>query len=255
MGQSATSAFGAIRLVAACLTCLALPPSVRAQADDASAPKILPQDTWTFRNTVEKRGTFRQTRWATTVVRASATSMAIESKEVDSTLPPTERLSGADWSRSRSVNGHQTVVNQPLKFPLVVGKDWTIDYTEKDPNRQHSSEHIQTKYTVVGPDDVTVPAGTFHAVKIEADGEWEATVAPAVSNVSGSRIDAAGATTVMQTNKIKPTGASGHLYKAFWYVPAVKKWVKSVEEYYDANGVRNERWSEELESYKVGKAS
>jgi hypothetical protein len=34
-------------------------------------------------------------------------------------------------------------------------------------------------------------------------------------------------------------------------VPAVKRWVKSVEEYYDANGKRSARETEELESYKV----
>jgi hypothetical protein len=30
----------------------------------------------------------------------------------------------------------------------------------------------------------------------------------------------------------------------------VKRWVKSVEEYYSSGGVRNERYSEELESFK-----
>jgi hypothetical protein len=34
-------------------------------------------------------------------------------------------------------------------------------------------------------------------------------------------------------------------------VPKVKRWVKSVEEYYGANGVRNERYTSELETYKV----
>jgi hypothetical protein len=34
-------------------------------------------------------------------------------------------------------------------------------------------------------------------------------------------------------------------------VPAVKRWVKSVEEYYDSNDTRTSRFAEELESYKV----
>jgi hypothetical protein len=48
---------------------------------------------------------------------------------------------------------------------------------------------------------------------------------------------------------------SGRLYKAFWYVPEVKRWVKSVEEYYSSGGVRNERYTQELESFKPGDGS
>jgi hypothetical protein len=43
---------------------------------------------------------------------------------------------------------------------------------------------------------------------------------------------------------------TGRTYKAFWYVPEIGRWVKSVEEYYGSNGVRNERYTAELESYK-----
>jgi hypothetical protein len=39
--------------------------------------------------------------------------------------------------------------------------------------------------------------------------------------------------------------------KAFWYVPEVKRWVRSVEEYYGNGGVRNESYTGELESFKV----
>jgi hypothetical protein len=34
-------------------------------------------------------------------------------------------------------------------------------------------------------------------------------------------------------------------------VPEVKRWVKSVEEYYGSGGVRNERYTGELESFKL----
>jgi hypothetical protein len=44
---------------------------------------------------------------------------------------------------------------------------------------------------------------------------------------------------------------SGRTYKAFWYVPEVRRWVKSVEEYYGSGGVRNERYTAELESFKL----
>ena len=166
-------------------------------------------------------------------------------------MPPVEHIAGADWSRSRSVNGQQTIINQPLSFPLADGKSWIVDYTEAELNRLHSSEHFKTTYTVVGAEDVTVPAGTFHAIKIEAEGEWTATMAAAQSNLTGTRTDATGATTVTQSNKVQPKTFSGRLYKAFWYVPSVKRWAKSLEEYFDANGVRSERAVEELESFKM----
>jgi hypothetical protein len=35
------------------------------------------------------------------------------------------------------------------------------------------------------------------------------------------------------------------------YVPEVRRWVKSVEEYYGNGGVRNERYTGELESLKL----
>ena len=34
-------------------------------------------------------------------------------------------------------------------------------------------------------------------------------------------------------------------------MPTVKRWVKSVEEYYSAGGVRSERHTDEMEAYKV----
>lgn len=185
------------------------------------------------------------------MVRAGEASILLSQRPAGSTLPPKEQMVGADWSRMRSVNGHETVVNRPLNFPLRTGRTWTVNYTENNPNRQHSSEHWKFQYRVIGWEDVTVGATTYHAVKIEADGEWQATLAPAVAAVSGSRVDGQGTTSTVQTNRVVPQTFSGRGYKAFWYVPAVKRWVRSVEELYDPNGTRIERSSEELESYKV----
>jgi hypothetical protein len=225
--------------------------TAQAEAQSVGAPRISENDSWTYQHTVENKAGWHQVHVETTVLRAGATSIEISSKQVGSTMPPSEQLTGPDWIRFRSVNGHETVVNKPLSFPLSTGKSWEIEYTEDHPNRQHTSEHTQTNYKVTGWEDVTVPAGTFHAIKIEADGQWSAAIAPAVGAVSGSRVDAQGATTVVQTGRTIPATISGRTYKAFWYVPAVKKWVKVVEEYYDPNGTRNERFMDELESYKV----
>jgi hypothetical protein len=57
-------------------------------------------------------------------------------------------------------------------------------------------------------------------------------------------------TMVTHAQKTTTTQVTGRLYKAFWYVPEIGRWVKSVEEYYGSNGVRNERYTSELESFK-----
>ena len=52
---------------------------------------------------------------------------------------------------------------------------------------------------------------------------------PACHNANGSTI-------VMQSHNNGTAEGTGKTYMAFWYVPAVGRWVKSVEEFYDANG-------------------
>jgi hypothetical protein len=220
-----------------------------AQAQSVSAPHIQPNDSWTYQDTVENKSGWHQTRLESTVEHAGPAGIARTIKETGSTMPPKEQLTGLDWSRS--VNGQQTVVNRPLAFPLSIGKSWTVEYTEDRPNRQVATERRKSVYKVTGWEDVTVPAGTFHALKIEADGDWTATTAPAATAAAGSRIDALGTTTVVQTGRPVATTASGRAYKAFWYVPAAKKWVKFVEEYYDTNGTRSERFISELMSFRT----
>ena len=220
-------------------------------AQDADRPMVGPQDNWVYRHTLENKAGWHQTRTEMTVVRAGSSGILIASKDVGAPSAPTEMLVGTDWSRLRNVNGKEVVVARPFSFPLAMGKSWDVDYTELNPNRQHSSERFASKYLVVGFEDVTVPAGTFRAIKIEADGHWTAEIAPAASAVSATRLDQQGATAVVQTTKTSAQSATGRIYKAYWYVPEVKRYVKAVEEYFAANGVRNERYTDELEAYKV----
>jgi hypothetical protein len=42
-----------------------------------------------------------------------------------------------------------------------VGRTWQVDYTEKQPNSFYRSERFHHDYSVVGWEDVTVPAGTL----------------------------------------------------------------------------------------------
>jgi hypothetical protein len=163
---------------------------------------------------------------------------------------PDESLVGPDWSKFKSIKDEETVVSQPLKFPLTVGKSWDLKFTEDRPNNFLKSLQTNLKYTVVGWEEVVVPAGKFKAVKIEATGKWKSEIEPQVSSPAGAQ-SAQGAAAAPQTTKPRPTSSTGRLYKAYWYVPVTKIYVKSVEESFLSSGKLHTRHTLELESYKV----
>ena len=223
-----------------------------ALAQDAPRPATTAGDSWTYRNTKELGPTgWTQTRDDITVTRVTSTSIYYTTHEAGSSQPLRDVIAGADWSRVRNVNGKETVVNQPLAFPLVAGKTWTIEYREEHPNKAHHFEEWKSTYTVVGIEKVTVPAGTFDAIKVEAEGHWRAEMEPSSTVIQGAQTSANATSMQTEARKVTAEPIEGRTYKALWYVPEQRRWVKSVEEYYSGNGVRNERYTAELESSKL----
>jgi hypothetical protein len=223
-----------------------------AHAQTADQPTLQAGDSWVYTDTVEtgQQGFSRKDELIT-VERVDSTDVLVSTKQDGSNQAPVESMTGLDWSRSRDINGKQEVVNRPFDFPLREGKKWTVDYTELHPNRQHSSESFHSDYVVTGWEDIQVPAGKFRALKVEAEGQWTAVLAPAAIAGSQAIATPGAVTTVTQAQHVGSRTASGRLYKAFWYVPAEKRFVKSVEEYYDSKGVRFQRFTSELSSSKV----
>ncbi|TES75991.1 hypothetical protein E2P84_15835 [Burkholderia cepacia] len=237
------------KILTALSLCAALPGVALAQS--IAAPTLKPGDTWTYINTVEiGPNGWRQSRDEVTVQRTTPGHIYIETRQSGTTQAPHELIVDADWSRARSVNGTETVVNRPFAFPLTVGKTWAISYAETNPNPQHASEAYDTHYKVVGRDTITVQGGKFDAIKIEAEGTWKAQNAPGQSITSGLSRTVNGSTILMQSHNNGTAEQTGKTYKAFWYVPAVGRWVKSVEEYYDSNSMRTARYTNELVSYR-----
>jgi len=221
-------------------------------AQSVNAPKLTAGDTWTYRVTTEKGPSgWNESRDEITVSRVTSSSIYYTSKPSGSTQPPKESFAGLDWSRARDVNGKETVVNKPFAFPLSAGKSWEVEYGEQHPTKTHASEQWNHKYTVVGFETVEVPAGKFNALKVEAEGHWTAEPELTQTVVQGAESNANGVSMMTQTQKTRPEPVTGRTYKAFWYAPDVKRWVKSVEEYYSSGGVRTERYSQELESFKL----
>jgi hypothetical protein len=224
-------------------------------AQTAPAPTLQPDDTWTYRRTTEttQNNVWRQIHFEGSIVRNSGSTVLIRNREVDSPNPPREILINSDWSTFRSLAGKETVVHRPYAFPLTLGKTWDLEFTDDHPNnKNHKSETRKLKYRVVDWEDIEVPAGKFKALKIEADGVWTGEIAPkVVANVT-TQAGEQGTTAAAQTTKVTAETVTGRLYQAYWYVPEVKREVKSVEENYDTSGVRSARFTNELESFKVG---
>jgi hypothetical protein len=243
MGQWSKGAPLALVLIAA--------PALAAP-DTAGPPAVREKDAWAYVETYERPpGVWRQTHSELSVVHVMDDAIAISTHQVGDSATPQERMLGRDWSRFRSIGGKEVVVNRPVAFPLDVGKSWDLQYLDDAPsNHTHKTETITEHYRVVGLEDVDVPAGHFHAYKIEVNGHWTAEVATGATAVAVAHADARGSST--ETAAVRPMhgAVEGRLYKAFWYVPEVRRWVKSVEEYYDANGNRNERFTAELESWR-----
>jgi hypothetical protein len=235
----------------AALAALALGGTALAQTTERPANKA--GDTWTYRTTKEIGPTgWTQTRDEITLTRVTATSLYFTTHTAGSSQPAQDLVSGADWSRLRNVNGKETVVNQPLKFPFEKGDTWKTEYREEHPNKANRFEEWKNVYTVIGSEKVSVPAGTFDAIKIEAEGHWRAELEPGTTITQGAQTTATDTSMQTQAHKVVAEPVEGRTYKALWYVPAQKRWVKSVEEYYGGNGVRNERYTTELESSRLG---
>ena len=59
---------------------------------------------------------------------------------------------------------------QALKFPLQVGKTW--EHHNVSDHHSCGSTRTQLKNEVIGWEDVSVPAGTFSALRIDSSGYW-----------------------------------------------------------------------------------
>jgi hypothetical protein len=244
-----------VPLAVGCLllgTCSILDPMSQAHAESLRAPRLNPGDSWTYENSNEARGTTRVTHDVLTLTRVDARELAIEVHPVGTPGPGREILSGPDWSRVRSVNGKLTVVNQPLSYPLTLGKQWALDFSEDNPNRFHTREQWHMVYRVAGWEEITLPAGTFRALKIEGDGTWTADLP---SNTLVTRGRAPNGTDVLTRTTQGARVVSGRFLKTFWYVAEVHRWVRSEEDIYDSNGVRTARSVATLEAYSLADPS
>lgn len=131
------------------------------------------------------------------------------------------RGSVTDESFSASTHGFAdpglTGRHDPLRFPLSPGKTWDFAYTAKV---KANTIRVTQRATVTGWETVTVPAGSFRALRVEHRGSYSAT--------DGS------------------FGWSGNISETYWYAPKAQRIVK--REYHDTkgDGTTWDHWRDEL---------
>jgi len=113
-----------------------------------------------------------------------------------------------------------------FKFPLQVGDRYKTAYESIIPAKNIKARN-QREVTVVGWEEVVVPAGKFRALKIVSEGRFQ---------------------------RIETSSVSGLSRNVIWYVPAVKRWVKLTLENRPGGAegkAKGEYYGEELVEYKV----
>jgi hypothetical protein len=225
-------------------------PASPVLAENLAQPQYSPDDVWIYRDQFEKGATHRETHDEISVIRVNDRSILLGVKAAGSQNLAKEVMFGLDWSRFRNLNGVETTVNRPLAFPLAAGKSWNVDYVENNPNQQVLRVHRVLPYRVSGWEEIVVPAGKFRALKIEANGNWDADTAPRVIDNAVVMRNGVAAAQSTERKVLPSSKVGGRIYNAYWYAPQVKRWVKAIEESYAPDGTRSESSLSELESYR-----
>jgi len=215
------------------------------------APAFKAGDRWVFEEAVERGPTgFHQQKLDFVIERVNGASMLVGIKPDGAPTAYEEHVTGPDWSQRQLVDGQEQSTMRPLNFPMKVGQSWTVDFKDNIRRGQQVSLHVHRTFKVIGWEDVSVPAGTFHALKIESSGADEAVRVVPARAVAGTASSPLGGTTF---GSVQPGGmvqvkvqSHGELY----YVPSVKNWVKSVDEQYDTQEVLTYRSTQSLVSFQ-----
>lgn len=195
-----------MRAARAAVFCLlgVLPAAGLAQ-DAVAKPDVKVDDRWIYRRMdhryeppvllYELRVSFIDSRAIHTVISKQG-----RPRDSDATFTP-------EWNGVVSVDeGIMEVKQGLLQFPLAVGRTYPALWEMRRPRVGKFHVRHERTVKVAGWEEVEVPAGKFLALKVQAEGRWQ-------------RLD---------------RKSSDWARNTVWYVPEVKRWVKSY--YEDASG-------------------
>jgi hypothetical protein len=192
-----------------------------AHAQDAvPRPQVKPGDSWTYRRTdhLEKREAILK------VEVTFANDKAIHVVQTDAAGDKeTDATATSEWNMVASPrDGFFTPHTGLFRFPLRPGASWKSSYTVRFPRQDLEARHERT-VTVAGWEDVRVPAGRFHALKVVSAG------------------------TVQRSDRPRP----GTVTETVWYVPEVRRFVKWTFESGNARVGVVQSWEFELMGYRL----
>ena len=145
---------------------------------------------------------------------------------------PADAAWTSSWNATLSPEGTIFNPNEALlRFPMDVGATYAVtwdteleQYSSRGGGQLTLSGHHECTIAIKGWEDVVVPAGTFHVLRIEADGSYSRSGTGAFQPVARHKL-------------------------TIWYAPEINRWVKRTNEYYSNSGKR--RWDgEELLRYE-----
>jgi hypothetical protein len=197
--------------------------SFAAAGADESAPVQKPQvkegDRWQYRNTDYPTNLPRVRTYDVRVSFVGPDEILTVNRDASS-----DSVWTSEWN-ARSLGGQ--VFDKPtgiFRFPLSVGATHEASYSIVARRGSAARTKYDGKVTVVGWEDIEVPAGRFRALRIELKGNY-------------SRLD---------------ISARGWLRITFWYVPELKRWARySYEDGYQNPSNPNWREDHVLLEFKV----
>ncbi|WP_174904535.1 hypothetical protein [Burkholderia pseudomultivorans] len=150
---------------------LALAWSGAAPAQDGGpavdAPTLAVGDSWDYtqRDLLDKNRT-TEVKVTVTAISGDVVSVSVMSGDAQPVTSQTDR----SWAMSTEIDGEPSTYRY-LDFPLTPGKRWQSAHGWL--NRSGDPFEEDMNFTVAGPARVTVPAGTFDAIRIDGHGSWE----------------------------------------------------------------------------------
>jgi hypothetical protein len=208
-------------LAAALIGVLAAPAAAQ-EALPVERPQVQVGDRWTYQRMDYDAGKARG-RFELRVVFADRGVIQVvgsgraKGQEVDTTYT-------ADWNAVSTAARVFYPHTGWFKFPLQAGDRYKAAYESIVPGRDLKVRN-QRQVSVVGWEDIVVPAGKFRALKIVSEGRFQ----------------------------LVETGSGAGLSRnVIWYVPAVRRWVKlTLENRPGGDKGKGEHVGEELVAYQV----
>ncbi|MBI3372713.1 MAG: hypothetical protein HY017_13290 [Betaproteobacteria bacterium] len=210
-----------MRTLLALLTCLLGSASAFAQADPAriEGPGIRVGDTWIFNKLDGSKRSLEEIS-VNVVKRVDGARIVMESSSLDGrSVARIERTVAFNLVRVEGAGFTQTATPfyPNYSFPLYAGKTWNGKVVLTNTNRPGGETTAALQGRAIGWEMVTVPAGTFLALKLSVKGDYLAT-------------------------GLDDT-LSGVIEDTLWYAPEVRNAVRY--EYRDFVGV-NRPWNHEI---------